>query len=86
VPLLTQRGCPSSCNPLVRINSHAHAFFPPPHPLALSRIHTHTHRDTVLSMGGSKPPADVFRMFRGREPSTEALLRHAGLTKGAAAA
>ena len=42
-------------------------------------------RETVLGMGGSRPPMEVFRAFRGREPSTEALLRHAGLTAGPAA-
>jgi oligopeptidase A len=36
-------------------------------------------RETVLSQGGSRPPMDVFKSFRGREPSTEALLRHQGL-------
>jgi len=36
-------------------------------------------RDTVLALGGSEEPMDVFRKFRGREPSTEALLRHSGL-------
>ena len=36
-------------------------------------------RDTVLGLGGSRPPMDVFSAFRGREPSTDALLRHAGL-------
>ncbi len=36
-------------------------------------------RDTVLALGGSRPPMEVFRAFRGRDPSTEALLRHAGL-------
>jgi len=37
------------------------------------------YRDTILAMGGSRHPMEVFREFRGREPSTEALLRHAGL-------
>ena len=37
-------------------------------------------RDTVLAMGGGKHPGDVFRTFRGRDPSPEALLRHSGLT------
>lgn len=37
-------------------------------------------RDTVLSLGGSRHPMDVFREFRGREPSPESLLRHNGLT------
>ena len=36
-------------------------------------------RDTVLSLGGSRHPAEVFKEFRGRGPSTEALLRHNGL-------
>jgi oligopeptidase A len=36
-------------------------------------------RDTVLSLGGSRPPMDVFVAFRGRPPTTDALLRHAGL-------
>jgi oligopeptidase A len=36
-------------------------------------------RDTVLSLGGSRHPAEVFEAFRGREPSTEALIRHTGL-------
>jgi oligopeptidase A len=36
-------------------------------------------RDTVLAVGGGRHPMDVFREFRGREPNTEALLRHSGL-------
>mmetsp|Transcript_46905 Transcript_46905/g.77620 ORF Transcript_46905/g.77620 Transcript_46905/m.77620 type:complete len:737 (+) Transcript_46905:31-2241(+) len=36
-------------------------------------------RETVLSLGGGKHPSDVFRAFRGRDPSPEALLRHSGL-------
>lgn len=36
-------------------------------------------RDTVLAMGGSSHPMSVFKAFRGREPSTEPLLRHSGL-------
>ena len=36
-------------------------------------------RDTVLSLGGSRHPMDVFRAFRGREPDPAALLRHNGL-------
>jgi len=36
-------------------------------------------RDTVLALGGGRPPADVFRDFRGRDPSPEALLRHNNL-------
>ncbi|MEM8613541.1 MAG: M3 family metallopeptidase [Cyanobacteria bacterium P01_H01_bin.105] len=37
-------------------------------------------RDTVLALGGSRHPMEVFQAFRGREPSTEALLKHRGLT------
>ncbi len=36
-------------------------------------------RNTVLALGGGTHPADVFRMFRGREPNIDALLRHNGL-------
>ncbi len=36
-------------------------------------------RDTVLSLGGGKHPMEVFKAFRGREPSTQPLLRHSGL-------
>ena len=33
-------------------------------------------RNTVLSLGGSQHPLDVFVSFRGRAPETDALLRH----------
>ncbi len=33
-------------------------------------------RETVLALGGSQHPMEVFRKFRGREPKVEALLRH----------
>lgn len=36
-------------------------------------------RDTVLSLGGSQHPMEVFTAFRGREPDPSALLRHSGL-------
>ena len=36
-------------------------------------------RETVLALGGSRHPLEVFEAFRGREPQTEALLRHSGL-------
>tara|TARA_Y100001968_G_scaffold333878_1_gene400480 strand:+ start:39824 stop:41920 length:2097 start_codon:yes stop_codon:yes gene_type:complete len=38
-------------------------------------------KNTILSLGGSKSPNDIFKLFRGREPSTEALIRHSGLSK-----
>jgi oligopeptidase A len=37
------------------------------------------YRDTILALGGSRHPMEVFHEFRGREPSTAALLRHSGL-------
>jgi oligopeptidase A len=36
-------------------------------------------RDTVLALGGGRHPMDVFRLFRGREPDPQALLRQEGL-------
>ena len=41
-------------------------------------------RDTVLSLGGSHSPADVYEQFRGRPATTEALIRHSGLAASAA--
>ncbi|NET70239.1 MAG: M3 family metallopeptidase [Sphaerospermopsis sp. SIO1G2] len=37
------------------------------------------YRDTILALGGSQHPMEVFKAFRGREPSTTALLKHNGL-------
>ena len=36
-------------------------------------------RNTVLALGGSRHPMDIFRLFRGREPDPRALLRQEGL-------
>jgi oligopeptidase A len=36
-------------------------------------------RETVLALGGSRDPMEVFVAFRGRPPTVDALLRHAGL-------
>jgi len=36
-------------------------------------------RRTVLAKGGSEPPMDIFKQFRGREPKPDALLRHNNL-------
>jgi len=38
-------------------------------------------RDTILSLGGSQDPMEIYRNFRGRQPTTDALLRHSGLKK-----
>ena len=35
--------------------------------------------NNILQVGSSRPAAESFKAFRGREPSTDALLRHAGL-------
>jgi oligopeptidase A len=37
-------------------------------------------RDEILAVGGSRPAAESFRAFRGREPTVDALLRHNGMT------
>ena len=37
------------------------------------------YRDTILALGGGEHPMDVFVKFRGRKPSTKALLRQSGL-------
>jgi oligopeptidase A len=39
----------------------------------------HSFRDTILSLGGGVNPSDVYRRFRGRDPTPDALLRHKGL-------
>lgn len=36
-------------------------------------------RDTVLALGGSRHPLEIFREFRGREPQVEPLLKQCGL-------
>jgi len=38
-------------------------------------------RDTVLAEGGSRHPMEIYEDFRGRKPTTDALLRHSGLVK-----
>ncbi|MCX2982959.1 oligopeptidase A [Halieaceae bacterium IMCC14734] len=36
--------------------------------------------EEILQQGGAREPLDAFKRFRGREPSAEALLRHAGIS------
>jgi oligopeptidase A len=36
-------------------------------------------RDEILAVGGSRPAAESFLAFRGREPRVDALLRHNGM-------
>lgn len=42
-------------------------------------------KDQILAVGGSRPAAESFAAFRGREPSPDALLRHSGLVADATA-
>ncbi|CAH0398901.1 unnamed protein product [Chilo suppressalis] len=39
------------------------------------------YRDTFLASGGSCHPSEIFRRFRGRDPSPHALLNNLGLSK-----
>ena len=43
-------------------------------PAAGARFHAE-----VLAVGGSRPAAESFRAFRGRDPNMDALLRHSGM-------
>ena len=36
-------------------------------------------KETILSLGGSLSPLETFKLFRGREPQTDSLIRHLGL-------
>lgn len=38
-------------------------------------------RDTFLALGGSVPPAEVFRKFRGRDPKVEEVIKFNNLGK-----
>jgi peptidyl-dipeptidase Dcp len=49
-------------------------------PATAKRLH-----DFVYSAGGSRDPADAYKAFRGRLPSSDALLRKRGFTEPAAA-
>jgi peptidyl-dipeptidase Dcp len=35
--------------------------------------------DNILSKGGSEPPMELYKRFRGQEPSPKALLKRSGL-------
>ena len=37
-------------------------------------------KETILSLGGSLPPLETFKLFRGREPKTDPLIKHLGLS------
>ncbi|WP_448547617.1 oligopeptidase A [Thalassotalea fusca] len=36
--------------------------------------------ENILEKGGSQEPSELFKAFRGREPSIDALLKHSGIT------
>ena len=36
-------------------------------------------RSTLLALGGGADPVEIFKMFRGKAPTADALLRHSGL-------
>jgi len=38
-------------------------------------------RENILSKGGSEHPMELYKRFRGQEPSTDALLKRSGLKK-----
>ena len=43
------------------------------------------YRKAILEAGGSRPAMESFKLFRGREPSLDALLRHQGMAEELAA-
>ena len=38
-------------------------------------------KDTILSLGGSLSALEIFKLFRGREPKTDSLIKHLGLSE-----
>ncbi len=68
------------------LSSDAYGLFEE-HPLdnqgTLNPAIGHKFRQEILAVGGSRPAAESFKAFRGREPSPEALLRHCGMTEAA---
>ena len=36
-------------------------------------------KDTILSLGGSRAPKETYKLFRGRDATTDALIKHSGL-------
>ena len=36
-------------------------------------------KETILELGGSRHPSDVFKLFRGRSPKADAFIKHNGL-------
>lgn len=40
------------------------------------------YRTTILGLGGSKEPLEVYRAFKGADPDPKSLLRQEGLLQG----
>jgi oligopeptidase A len=59
------------------LSADAYAFFEENG--ILDRRSGERFRDEILAVGGSRPAAESFRAFRGREPTVDALLRHNGM-------
>jgi oligopeptidase A len=65
------------------LSADAYAAFEEAAKLTGSVLDTQTgirYREEILEVGGSRPAAESFKAFRGREPSIDALLRHGGLS------
>ncbi|MBU3606480.1 M3 family metallopeptidase [Polynucleobacter sp. MWH-Creno-3A4] len=64
------------------LSADAYSAFEEAEKLTGSVLDTETgtrYREEILEVGGSRPAAESFKAFRGREPSIDALLRHGGL-------
>ncbi len=46
----------------------------------IEKINKYLSEDEVVIIPGSLPPLDIFKLFRGREPQTDSLIRHLGLS------
>jgi peptidyl-dipeptidase Dcp len=46
----------------------------------LTRANGQRFRDMILSRGGTQETADLYRAFRGRDPSADALVKYRGLS------
>ena len=79
-PAARRRACAAACTPAPTLPRAA----APPCPQVKET--GARFRDTVLALGGSVAPAEVFKLFRGRGPSTRALLQHNDLLPAGAAA
>ena len=69
------------------LSADAYSAFEDAAKLSGSVLDTQTgkrYRQEILEVGGSRPAAESFRAFRGREPKIDALLRHGGLIEVAA--